>query len=196
MIRSAAAYVEKLAIETFSVVLGIVLAFAVNAWHERRARQLSACEALAAIRNELATTQAGVRARLPYHEEMRDSVAVLVARTRGPSMPNGLRAISNWSGVHPTPLFDDAWQTARSTQALQYLPYDAVVGLSRVYASQQRIVDASRGFSAAVYTPAFATGGVAAVAAMDSCLEDLTSNERHLLAQLDSEVARPRIYCR
>jgi hypothetical protein len=31
---------------------------------------------------------------------------------------------------------------------------------------------------------------------MDSCLEDLTSNERHLLAQLDSEVARPRIYCR
>jgi len=191
----AAAHLEKLAIETFSVVLGIVLALAANAWHDRRSHQESACEALRAIRTELASNDSVVHAKLPYHEAMTDSLTALLGRTHGPVVPNGLRAISNWQGLSPAQLLDDAWQTARSTEAVQYMPYGVVIQLSRAYAAQQRIADQSRGFYAAVYTPAFATGGVSAIAAMQSFLSDLKSNEEHLQTQLDSTLARVKPYC-
>lgn len=80
--------------------------------------------------------------------------------------------------------------------ALQYLPFDLVIGLSRAYAYQQQIADANRGLLTAVYTPAFATGGVEAIAAMYSFLDDLASNEEHLRQQLDAEVPRTKQYCR
>lgn len=186
---------EKLAVETFSVVLGIVLALAANAWHDRRTHEQAACEALRAIGSELKSNDSVLHDRLPYHTAMRDSLAALLARTRGSDVPGGLRAIDNWSGLRPTPILDDAWQTARSTQELQYLPYELVIGLSRTYAMQQRITDTNRGFYAAVYTPAFAAGGVAAIAAMQSFLGDLTSNEGHLQAQLDSSRRSVARYC-
>jgi hypothetical protein len=193
--RHAAAHLEKLAIETFSVVLGIVLALAANTWHDRRVHEQSACEALRAIRSELGSNDSVVHAKLPYHEAMNDSLAALLGRTRGPVVPNGLRAIPNWVGLSPAQLLDDAWQTTRSTQDVQYLPYDVVIQLSRAYAAQQRITDQSRGFYAAVYTPAFATGGVSAIAAMQSFLGDLKSNEEHLQTQLDTTLARVKKYC-
>lgn len=189
-------HLEKIALETFSVVLGIVLALAANSWHDRRVHERAACVALDAIRSELASNDSVLRVRLPYHRAMADSLAALVARTRGRDAPGGLRAIANWSGFHPTQLLDEAWQTARSTEDLQYLPYSLVIGLSRTYAMQERIGDTSRGFYAAVYTPAFATGGVAAIAAMQSFLSDLQSNEGGLETQLDSSLARVKNYCR
>src|SRR5579884_1125517 len=66
----AAAHFEKLAVETFSVVLGIVLALAVNAWHDDRVHRQQACEALRAIRSELSTNLAALRERAGYHLEM------------------------------------------------------------------------------------------------------------------------------
>jgi hypothetical protein len=181
-------HVGEIALETFSVVLGIVLALGVNAWHDRRSHEQSACEALRVIRSVLTSNDSMLRVKLPYHRAMYDSLGALIARTHQHDVPGGLRAISNWNGLQPTQLLDDAWQTARATQDLQYLPYPVVVGLSRTYAMQQRIADANRGFYAAVYTPAFATGGVAAIAAMQSFLSDLTSNEGHLEEQLERQL--------
>jgi hypothetical protein len=181
-------HLGEIALETFSVVLGIVLALAVNAWHDRRSHERSACEALRVIRSELTSNDSMLGVKLPYHVAMQDSLGALIARTHEREVPGGLRAIANWSGLQPTQLLDDAWQTARATQDLQYLPYPVVVGLSRTYAMQQRIADAGRGFYAAVYTPAFATGGVSAIAAMQSFLSDLTSNEGHLEQQLERQL--------
>ena len=48
----------------------------------------------------------------------------------------------------------------------------------------------NRAFFGAVYTPEFATGGVGALAAMDSYLHDLSSNEEHLVEQYDAELAQ------
>jgi len=196
MMSRAAAHLEKLAIETFSVVLGVLLALAANAWHDARGHKQSACESLRAIRAELTSNDSVLRAKLPYHEAMNDSLLALLGRTHGPVVPKGLRAIANWSGLSPAQWLDDAWQTTRSTQNIQYLPYAVAIQLSRAYAAQQRISDESRGFYAAVYTPAFATGGVSAIAAMQSFLGDLKSNEEHLQTQLDTTLARTQQYCR
>lgn len=183
-------HAETLAVETISVVLGVVLALAANAWHDRRTHAAEAHEALTAIRNELAVNDSVLHTKLAYHRAMRDSLNALLVRTKTREVPGGLRAIKNWSGGQPSQLLDDAWQTARSTQAIQYVPYRVVVPLSRTYGMQQRITDMNRAFFSTVYTPEFATGGVAALAAMDSYLSDLSSNEGHLVEQYDAELAQ------
>lgn len=179
---------ERLAVETFSVVLGIILALAANAWHDRRAHDAQAIEALESIRGEVAANRASLREALPYHRAMLDSLVALIARTHGPRVPGGQRAIANWSGIHPPRLLEDAWQTARSTDALQYLPYDVVLAASRTYAVQQRIAEVNRAFFGAVYTPEFASGGVSALGAMSSYLEDMSATEDHLASQYDAEL--------
>ena len=181
---------EQLALETFSVVLGIILALAANAWHDRRVHGADAGEAVRAIRNELATNDSMLRLKIPYHRAMQDSLTALLGRATTRDVPGGLRAIKNWNGTQPAQLLDDAWQTARSTQAIQYVPYDLVVGLSRTYAMQQRVGDVNRAFYNAIYTPQFAIGGVTAMAAMESYLADVSANEAQLIRQYDRELAR------
>lgn len=182
-----ASHLEKFAVETFSVVLGIALAFGVNAWHDRRVHAAAACEALREIRSELAANDSALQGEIPYHLAMRDSLRALLARTHGPVVPGGLSAIKNWRGTHTAQPLDDAWQAARSTEALEYLPYDLVIQLSRGYAMQQQLTDINRGFYGAVFTPAFATGGTAALATMESYITDLASGEQHLEARLATE---------
>jgi hypothetical protein len=183
-------HIEAFALETFSVVLGIVLALGSNAWHDRVVHQRQAREALASIRAELSANRSSLDAKLPYHMAMHDSLAALVARTHTKEVQGGQLAIANWSGLQPTQLLDDAWQTARSTQALEYLPYDEILALSRTYAIQQRIAELNRAFFGAVYTPQFASGGVFALGAMGSYLQDLAAAETRLSSQYDGEIKR------
>ncbi len=181
---------EQLALETFSVVLGIILALGANAWHDRRVHGADAAEAMHAIRSELGSNDSLLRVKVPYHRAMRDSLAALLRRTTTRDAPGGLLAIKNWNGSQPAQLLDDAWQTARATQTIQYVPYDVVVGLSRTYAMQQRISDVNRAFYGAVFTPQFATGGVTSLAAMESYLGDISANEAQLVEQYDRELTR------
>jgi hypothetical protein len=121
---------------------------------------------------------------------MRDSLVALVARTHTREVPGGQLAIANWNGIQPSRLLDDAWQTAHATQAIQYVPYDIAIGLSGTYAIQSRIGEINRAFFAAVYTPAFASGGVTALGAMSSYLADLSATEEQLIKQYDDEITR------
>jgi hypothetical protein len=72
-------------------------------------------------------------------------LGALLGHARGAVVPNGLRAIANWSALSAAQLLDDSWRTGRSTQDIQYLPNDVVMQLSRAYA-QHRIADQSDGF--------------------------------------------------
>lgn len=183
-------HAEAFALETFSVVLGIVLALGANAWHDRVVHKEQAREALASIRAELSANRGSLGPKLSYHSAMHDSLGALVARTHTREVPGGLFAVANWNGLQPTSLLDDAWQTARSTQALEYLPYDEVLALSRTYAIQQRIAEINRAFFGAVYTPEFASGGVFAIGSMSSYLQDVAAAETRLSSEYDAEIKR------
>ncbi len=181
-------HAEAIALETFSVVLGIVLALGANAWHDRAVHNQQAREALASIRAEISVNRSSLGSKLPYHTAMHDSLAALIARTHTREVPGGQLAIKNWNGLQPAQLLEDAWQTARSTQALEYLPYDEVLALSRTYAVQQRVGDINRAFFGAVYTPEFASGGVFAIGAMSSFLQDMAAAETRLSGEYDKEI--------
>jgi len=181
---------EKLAIETFSVVLGIALAFAVNDWHTQRVHQQQARQVLASIRAELVANRDLVRQHAEYHRAMADSAEALITRTRGAAVPGGLGAIANYSGLHPTQVLDNAWQTARSTQALELISYDVAVGLSTTYAYQQRLVDLTRAFYAVSYGPAFSTGDIGALKSTWLYLGDAVANETEMIGRYDAQIAR------
>jgi hypothetical protein len=181
--------VEQLVVETFSVVLGILLALGANAWHDSIVHGAQARDALSNIRGEIAANRAAIAEKVQYHAAMRDSLDAVVARTRTASPPGGLLAIHGWNGICPLRLVDNAWQTAGATGAMQYMPFAVVLPLSRAYGLQQRVVDIQRAFYSVVYTPEFAVGGVAAFASMSSFLSDLVANERQLVAQYDLALA-------
>ena len=75
-------HAETLAVETISVVLGVVLALAANAWHDRRTHAAEAQEAMTAIRSELAVNDSVLHVKLIYHRAMLDSLTALLARTK------------------------------------------------------------------------------------------------------------------
>jgi hypothetical protein len=180
--------IESLVVETFSVVLGILLALSANAWHDKRSHDAQAREALHNILTEIAANRASVAAKVTYHSAMRDSLDALVARAHGKTVPGGLLAVKGWNGISPTRLVDDGWQSARATGAVQYIPYTEVLELSKSYGLQQRIADVQRAFYSVIYTPGFASGGVYALASMSSFLGDLSVNEQQLLRQYDKEI--------
>jgi hypothetical protein len=146
--------VESLLVETFSVVLGILLALAVNGWHDRRTHDASAREALHNIRDEIAANRATLGAKVGYHEAMRDSLQALLARTSNGRLTASQNTIQGWNGIAPARLVDNAWQTARTTGVMQYIPYPVVLRLSNCYGLQQGISDAQRAYYAVVYAPA------------------------------------------
>jgi hypothetical protein len=112
-------------------------------------------------------------------------ILLALAATHTASAPGGLQAVHGWDGVHPVRVVDDAWRTAGTTGAMQYIPFAVVLPLSKTYELQQRVVDLQRAFYSVVYTPQFAVGGVAAIASMSSFLGDLVANERQLVKQYD-----------
>ncbi|HEX3865972.1 MAG TPA: hypothetical protein VHV78_04435 [Gemmatimonadaceae bacterium] len=178
--------VEQLVVETFSVVLGILLALAANTWHDSRAHAAQARDALVGIRAEVAANRVTLDAKLGYHVVMHDSLDALVARTHGQEPPGGLLAIKGWNGISPPRLVDNAWQAAAATGAMQHIPAAMVLQLAKTYSLQRRVDDIQRAFFSIVYTPQFALGGVGAIASMASFLGDLSVNENHLLAQYDT----------
>ena len=181
-------HVPAIAVETFSVVLGVLLALAVNAWREDGVHHVQVDVALQTIRREIAANRELLTERLPYHQSMRDSLRALVGRTRGQTTPGGLQVIKTWQGVQPTRLVDDAWHTAGATGLLQYMPYPLVLELSQTYSTQNRLQDVNRGLATVVYSPSFAANGVAALASVDSYLADIAETETQLVSQYDSSL--------
>jgi hypothetical protein len=180
---------EHIVVETFSVVLGVLLALAANDWHESRVHDAQARDALAGIHAELAANRATLANKVAYHAAMHDSLDALVARAHGGSAPGGLTAIKGWNGISPPRLVDNAWLSTYQTGVMQYIPVTTVLPLATTYALQQRVVDIERAFYPTVYTPQFAIGGVGSIASMASFLGDLSVNERQLLAQYDAVLA-------
>lgn len=178
--------IEALIVETFSVVLGILLALGVNGWRERRAHDTSAREALRNIGAEIAANRSALAPQVGYHEAMRDSLHALLLAGRDRARAADPSSIAGWKGIAPTRLVDNAWQTATTTGVMQYIPYAVALRLSSCYGLQHAIDDAQRAYYAVVYAPSFAAAGNSAVASMGSYLADLSVSERELAAQYDS----------
>ena len=121
-------------IEAGSIVLAILLAFAVDEWRERRAQLALAERARRTIVSELQANRSELRGTRGANAQTLESIAKQVAALAdGPA--NSVQA-----GMNLSQLSAAAFQTAQATQAAQFLDFDWLVRVGRTYELQRTYV--------------------------------------------------------
>lgn len=112
----------KLGVETFFVVLGVLLALALDEWRQDRREQEVVVLALQNIREEIRSNRAEVQRALGHHLDL------LRRLKETPDMAVALR---------PAMVRNNAWQAAQSSQAATRMDFSAVAAFSRMEELQE-----------------------------------------------------------
>lgn len=132
-LRRNAIDVGDVAVQVFSVVVGILLALLINEWAMRRQQQATVDDAMRAIRAELAANRVALR---------NDAAAMyavageMMASAKNRNLPP--RSCFLW-GEFSLPgltITDAAYQAAVSTQAFMHMPFAQTQQIAEIYASQ------------------------------------------------------------
>jgi hypothetical protein len=117
---------QRLLVEFFSIVLGVLLALGLNEWRENRSHQSQANAALLNIKNEL---QSNLKALTILHENNAETVKVMAENKNTDS--GGERKF-----IPGLQLRETAWETFLSTNISNYVDYKTVLILSETYSMQ------------------------------------------------------------
>lgn len=150
----------SLLLESFFVVLGVVLALGANEWREARQRDAHAQQALASIQEELQTNRTAITQALDYHLYLADTLSTLARynhrANHEPVYPQA--NLFNRGYVHPTTLVYTAWETAQATNAIETMDFDLLLSISRMYENQKRYDDQGQMVGAQIYQTLFTEG--------------------------------------
>jgi len=133
------AWLLRVLVESFSIVLSILVALAVDNWRDNRNNHQLAMKSLRIFEREIRQNLSRLEDVSPYHSGLRD---VVVQAQADPEHGFDVRSIVE--GVRPTVLLNTAWQTALATGALTHIDVETVSALSLTYSIQQRFVDDGR----------------------------------------------------
>lgn len=133
-------WLPRILVESVLIVASVLLALAVDEWSEQRDEREAAEVAVQSIRAELVENRRNVARARSNHLAMRDSLAAYVAMRQAPPARLYLAGIFNPGLVHST-----AWESAREAGAMDQMPYDLVLALSRIYDRQGRYQDLADG---------------------------------------------------
>jgi hypothetical protein len=123
----------EILIEAASVLVAVLLAFAVDEWRDVRAKKELAERARTSILAELRANRDELRGALAANAtQLASQQRVLDALARDPSATH-MQIELSFIGAQ---LSDAAWETSRTTQAVQLLPFEWVVRIARVYETQ------------------------------------------------------------
>lgn len=112
----------RIALEVFSIVLGVLLALAVSEWAEQRNNQARAGVALANVRAELQSNLDLLNIIYPNNLKVVEDLA---------SEPQS--DSENANVIPGVQLRSSAWQTLGTTGLSNYLDYELLIGLSQLY---------------------------------------------------------------
>jgi hypothetical protein len=171
-------------LEAGFLVLGVVLAFAVNEWREAREDRDRAEAALVSVVEELRSNRDAVAEARQYHVGLLTRLRALRGEGKEPTIrdfPNGF--------IAPATPFRTAWESAADTGALADLPYDTVLRLSRLYAEQDRYVDQAQTAGEVIYAELLDVGGFGIVekhAQLPFFIATFSFREEQLIASYDA----------
>jgi len=121
--RTRSRPVGRIALEIFSIVLGVLLALAVSEWQEQQNNKERAATALGNVRAELQSNLDLLNIIYPNNSRVVEAIS------------SGENANSEDEMVVPgVQLRSSAWQTLTTTGLGNYIDYDLLVGLSQLYA--------------------------------------------------------------
>ena len=133
--RYEAISLGDVALQIFSVVVGILLALFINNWSTARQEQATVQTAMAAIRAELAANRIALRA---HSAQMFDMAKRTHESPKNANQP--LRRCyewDEWRGIGGLNLVDAAYQAAIATQALAHMPFEQASQVSQTYGWQR-----------------------------------------------------------
>lgn len=123
------------AVHTFAVVLGILLALLINGWNTKREQRATVDEAMHAIRAELAANRVGLH---DHATQMFDMAAHM--RESPANQNQAPRPCFQWDqfhGIGDLNLVDAAYQTSIATQALANMAFQQAQLVSQIYGWQR-----------------------------------------------------------
>ena len=129
---------SDLLVETFSVLLGVLLALLINAWVQKRQTQDKVDEAMAGIRQELRVNQQTLDARGAYYQDLIEHAD---AALKAPNPPAYCDELPQWHGIYsPTEsqLLRAAYDTATASGVFADMDFETIRRIANLYAQLGR----------------------------------------------------------
>jgi hypothetical protein len=167
----------EVAVQTFAVVLGILLALAIGEWSKDREERQQVTAAVRALRAEVESNRAEIANALK-HIAQSDAEMADKAKSATSSEPRPCTETPGWHGLAYPLLLDTAYQTAIGTQILAHMDFDRAQIVAHVYGEQhvfQKYLDHAVDFTA--------TGKPMTV---ESCRYVIAREEKAMLDKLDA----------
>ncbi|MGA9334070.1 MAG: hypothetical protein WBV39_07310 [Rudaea sp.] len=133
--RRDAINLAEVAVETFAVVLGILLALAINEWQSRRETAERVATARTAIHAEVRSNRVAVAKTVAYDKQV---VAALQAALDGSHPPANCTNIDQWHGLNTPVLLSSAYDGATRAGILADMNFDEASDIAGIYARQNR----------------------------------------------------------
>ena len=126
----------ELAVETIAVVIGILLALAIDGWFDARKDRETVDSALQSIRAEIARN----REAALKHQRHLDAMAAAMERDNpADAAPRPCSAWKGWMGIQEPMLLDTSYNVAIVTQALAKMPFAQASRIGEIYGGQHYV---------------------------------------------------------
>lgn len=168
----------EIAVQVFSVVLGILLAFGIGNWNARRDSAQKVSEAQTAIRAEIQANRLRLQQTFAYQTDLAKAVRAAMA---GPAPPARCTDVPSWRGMQTALLLHSAYDNAIAAGVFASMPLADGQAIAAIYAWQQRYLTYSdKSLDWMVMKFMDEAAGCAGV------LSDLSEAGRSLLANYDA----------
>lgn len=130
----------EIAVQTFAVVLGILLALGIDGWKKDRETRENVADAMRAVNVEIAANRKDLQRQ---RDHLLAEQSALVAEAKA-STDGGKRACyenTGWDGIGGPLLLDAAYQTAIATQAFSHLEFARSQAIAASYGMQKSYLD-------------------------------------------------------
>jgi hypothetical protein len=171
----------KILFEVVLIGTGVFLGLAGEQWRERAHQRELAEQALRRFRSEIVENRKSVAIVADYHVTMKKTLEMAKSADD-----------VQFAGIRPSNFDHSAWDLAIATQSLSYIDADLALSLSRVYNTQESVMELTRGVLQAMYIapPTDSKNAKAFFGAVLVYYGDMTIYEPQLLQLYDAILPR------
>lgn len=123
-------------VQTIAVLLGVLIALAIDRWQEQASEQRNVASAIESIRAEIGRNREAALAHRDHLEAMAERMRQAGATDAAPTACMGY---PGWAGIELPMLMDTAYEVAIATGALADMPYDLASDVGGAYGAQRYI---------------------------------------------------------
>jgi hypothetical protein len=123
-------------VQTIAVLLGVLIALAIDRWHEQATQQRDVASAVESIRAEIGRNR---DAALAHRDHLQAMAGRMEQLHSGEAQPAPCMGQPGWAGVQLPMLMDTAYEVAVATGALSNMPYELASAVGTAYGAQRYI---------------------------------------------------------